>query len=238
MSTTQALTSADLSDRGDFDYRPLNAGAIVSVVLGLLSSLIFFAGRDSLESALWITPIPLIAIAVGWRAIKKIRDNPDHMSGAVPAKAGIALGAAFLAGGMAFAGYVHATEVPSGYTRTSFAELKPSDIELQGDHFVPPDVAALDGQKVFIKGYIRPDSTQYRENISEFLLVRDNNQCCFGDLSTVQYFDQMAVAMAGDLTVDYRQGLFRMGGTLHIQPQNAANGSGRPVFILEADHAE
>ena len=46
-----------------------------------------------------------------------------------------------------------------GYARTSFADFEPDEVELRGDHLVPPDVAALDGKKVFIKGYIRPDST-------------------------------------------------------------------------------
>jgi hypothetical protein len=73
--------------------------------------------------------------------------------------------------------------------------------------------------------------------VKEFLLVRDNNQCCFGDLSAVQYFDQMAVSLVGNRTVDYSTKVFRLGGTLHIRPENVA-GSGRPVYSLEADHAE
>ena len=43
------------------------------------------------------------------------------------------------------------------------------------------------------KGYIRPGSATSRTNIDNFLLVRDNNQCCFGDLSKVKYYDQMVV---------------------------------------------
>lgn len=238
MSTTEALSPVDLASRGEFEYRPVNASAIASLVLGALSALIFVAGRDSLESALWITPIPLAGVAAGWRSLKRIRDNPGLLGGAGPAKAGIALSVACLAGGMALAGYVHATEVPDGYARTSFVELKPTDVELQSKQFVPPDVAALDGKKVFIKGYIRPDSTKFSKNIREFLLVRDNNQCCFGDLSSVQYFDQMAVVLTGGRTVDYHPGLFRLGGKLHIRPQNVTNGTGLPVFVLEADHAE
>ena len=51
---------------------------------------------------------------------------------------------------------MRATEVPPGYVRTSFAEFKPDEVDLRGNHFIPPDVAALDGKKVFIKGYMRP----------------------------------------------------------------------------------
>ena len=44
------------------------------------------------------------------------------------------------------------------------------------------------------------------QHIKKFLLVRDNNQCCFGDLSQVKYFDQMAVNLTGPLTLDYSHG--------------------------------
>jgi hypothetical protein len=238
MATTDALTPAELTERAEFEYRPLNLAAVASIVFGLLSSLVFVAGRDTLESALMMTPLPLIGIALGVRAIVRIRANPDHASGFGAAAVGIGLSAAFLASGLAFASYVHATEVPTGYTRTSFADLKPDDVDLRGSHLVPPEIAALDGKKVFIKGYFRPDSSRYTRNVKQFLLVRDNNQCCFGDLSTVQFFDQMAVALVDDLTVDYKPGLYRMGGTLRVRPENAVNGSNLPVYILAADHAE
>jgi hypothetical protein len=236
--STATLTSVDVDDRGEFEYRPLYMGAIASVVMGLLSSLIFFAGRDSLESALLLAPLPLIGIALGLRALRRIRENPDRWTGQKLAKVGLALSAACLIGGIGFAGYVRATECPPGYEPTSFAELKPDEVDLRGDHFIPPDIAALDGKKVFIKGYIRPDSTNngLRRNISQFLLVRDNNQCCFGDMSTVKYFDQVAVKTNDRLTVDFSFGLRRIGGTLRILPQNLAGGA--PVFTLEADHAE
>jgi hypothetical protein len=101
---------------------------------------------------------------------------------------------------------------------------------------VPPAIAALDGKNVFIKGYIRPDSISVSKGIKEFLLVRDNNQCCFGDLSKVYYYDQIYVEMVGSRTVDYSQGVFRMGGILKIEPQNIGRGATATVFSLKADY--
>jgi hypothetical protein len=98
-------------------------------------------------------------------------------------------------------------------------------------------VAALDGKRVFIKGYIRPDSVKVTRGIDRFLLVRDNNQCCFGDLSTVKYYDQMLVTMAGSRRVDYSDGVFRMGGILKVEPENAVGRPLAPVFSLQADYA-
>jgi hypothetical protein len=240
MSTVEALSSAELEERGDFDYRPLSIGAVAAAVFGVLSLLVFVAGRDSLESALLLCPIPLVGILIGWRSLVRMRANPGQFTGGRAAAVGVGLSSACLVGGLAYAWYVHATEVPPGYLRTSFAELRPDEIELRSDQAVPADVTALDGQNVFIKGYIRPDSIPggYSRNITQFLLVRDNNQCCFGDLSAVKYYDQIAVKLAQGRTVDYRAGLFRMGGKLLVHADNATNGAGLPVFILHADHAE
>ena len=241
MSTAEALSAKHSAIRGEeFEYRPMNTGAIASLVFGLLSFLIFFAGRDGFQNSLLLTPLPLIGIALGIRAMSAMRANPDQFTGGGMAKVGTALSAFCLIAGLSFSGYVYATEVPPGYARTSFFDLQPDDIDLRAGNAIPPDIAALDGKKVFIKGYIRPDSTNngYRQNISQFLLVRDSNNCCFGDLSTVKYFDQMLVKMEGKERVDYSGGLFRMGGVLRVFPQHAGDGAPGPAFVLEADYAK
>jgi hypothetical protein len=237
MSTTQVLSSsARALDAEDFEYRPFSTGAIASAVLGVLSLLIFAAGRDSFIGCLLLSPIPLLGLAVGWRALASMRANPNQYSGGWLARTGLALSAFSLIGGIAFSGYVYATEVPDGYVRTSFFELAPDEAEQRGDVLIPADIVALNGKKVFIKGYIRPDSTPYRKNIAEFLLVRDYYQCCFGDRSSVKYFDQIKVKMTGDKVVNYHNGVFRMGGTLQIQPENI--GTTEPTFVLAADYAQ
>ena len=231
---SSASTTFD-SHADDAPYRAVNAGAIASVVLGLLSTLVFVAGRDDLLSCLMMCPIPILGLIVGVKAWLRIRSQRDQWSGERFALIGSAVSAACLVGGVAFASYVHATEVPPGYARTSFLDLKPDEVEQRSNVMIPADVAALDGKKVFIKGYLRPDSTPYRQNIRRFLLVRDNQQCCFGDISTVKPFDQIAVAMTGEQTVDYSAGVLRMAGTFHMDPRAVERG--QPVFSLEADYA-
>jgi hypothetical protein len=202
----------------------------------LLSVLTLLAARDGIENVLLLSPLPLAGLALGVISLRRIRAYPDQVSGRGAAVAGVGLSTAFLAGSLAYAAYVRATEVPPGYTPTSFADFKPDEVELRGNHVVPPDVAALNGEKVFIQGYFRPDSAPYTENVKEFLLVRDNNQCCFGDLSSVQFFDQIAIGLVGGKTVDFTQRLLRLGGKLHIKPENV--GSKLPVYILEADYVQ
>jgi hypothetical protein len=74
--------------------------------------------------------------------------------------------------------------------------------------------------------------------IARFLLVRDNAQCCYGDLSSVKYFDQMLVVMNSSDRLSYHGGVFRMGGTLRLYPENAHDTSRGPTYMLEADYAE
>jgi hypothetical protein len=143
-----------------------------------------------------------------------------------------------LVAGVGYGSYVYATEVPDGYARISFGTMKPDELEERNGNIVPTEVSSLEGKNVFIKGYIRPDSVTVPRGIDEFLLVRDNNQCCFGDMSKIKYYDQIMVKMTGDHRVDFSRGVFAIGGKLHIEPRYALPGSPRTVFSLTADYAK
>ena len=235
------MAGSDLGD--DFEYRPLSTGAIASAVFGVLSSLVFVTASSSLSSSLWLAPIPVVGLVAGWLSLQKIRSMPDQLSGRAAALIGILLSALGLFGGLGFASYVHATEVPEGYIRTSFYEFRPDQVEMRGGKLVPPDVLELDQKQVFIKGFMRPNTgkskvgTPVRNHVSQFLLVRDNNQCCFGDISDVKYYDRVRVQLTGSKTTNESGGMFRMGGKLRILPQNVHR-KGHDVFILEADYVK
>ncbi len=237
MST--ATLEMDRVDSADetLQYRALHTGAILGLALGVLSVFMVVAAANSLESCLLVAPIPVLGMAISLRSLAKIRREPELYTGHQLATLGLVLSLVFLIGGVSYGGYVYLTEVPEGYMRISFNTMKPDEIQERGGVKVPPEITALDGKKVFIKGYIRPDSITVSRGIDRFLLVRDNNQCCFGDISTIKYYDQIDVDMVGSRRVDYDQGVFRIGGVLHVHPENLAHGPTKPVFSLEADHA-
>jgi hypothetical protein len=237
MSTaTLKYEAADLAD-DTLQYRALHIGAIIGLSLGMLSVFMVITAASSFEGCLLVAPLPILGIVVSLWSLSRIRRDPEYYTGRPIARLGLLLSLGFLVGGVGYGGYVFATEVPEGYTRISFAGMKPDELEQRSGVIVPPEIAALDEKRVFIKGYIRPDSISISRGIKNFLLVRDNNQCCFGDLSKISYYDQMYVDMAGSGTVDYSQGVFRMGGILKIEPQNARRIAGAPVFSLKADYA-
>ena len=236
MSTATLDNEPVTGDEEAIEYRALHTGALIALVLGLLSVFVAITAASNFEACLLVAPIPAIGIIVALWSLGKIRRFPEQFTGTALARAGLVLSLVFLFGGVGYGGYVYMTEVPDGYTRLSFNTMKPDEIQERGGIAVPPDVAALEGKKIFIKGYIRPDSITVPRGIDRFLLVRDNNQCCFGDLSKIKYFDQIAVALTGNKRVDYSQGVFRIGGTLHIEPP--PSGSGPPTFALVGDYAK
>ncbi len=226
------------SEEEELHYRALHTGALIGLVLGALSVFVAITAANSLAGCLLTAPIPLVGIIISLRALATIRRHPEQYTGRALAKLGLVLSLVFLIGGVSYGGYVYTTEVPDGYTRISFNTMKPDELQERSGITVPPEITKLEGQKIFIKGYIRPDSVTVPRGIHQFLLVRDNNTCCFGDLSKIKYHDQILVAMIGDRGVDYSQGVIRIGGTLHIEPQYAWQGAPRPVFSLKADYAD
>ena len=222
-----------------FEYRAVHVAAVLGLLIGVLSSVISFTAGAGIESTLLLAPIPLLGLFVSLYALRAINAAPEVYAGDRLAAAGALLSGMFMLYGVGYGSYVHATEVPDGYTRTSFTSMKPSPDDVVNRKLIPTEVEQLirDGEKVFIKGYIRPDSTPYKQNISKFLLVRDNQECCFGDMNKVKYFDQVQVLLASGLTTDFSRGLFRVGGVMKIQPGNPQLGT--PLtYTLDADYVK
>ena len=59
----------------------------------------------------------------------------------------------------------------------------------------------LDGRKVKLRGYILPSTLFKETDISEFVLVRDNQECCFGPGAAL--FDCVMIEMVGEATTDF-----------------------------------
>jgi hypothetical protein len=60
-------------------------------------------------------------------------------------------------------------------------------------------VKRLFGERIRIRGYIYP--TPRKRGLKQFVLVRDNLECCFGPGAAL--FDCILVTMAGDATAEY-----------------------------------
>ena len=242
MSSTLAepvVAPSGVSDDAELEYRSVHTLSVLGLLLGLCSAVTLFTSGTSFESTLMMAPIPLAGLVISLAALRSIAAAPELYTGKPLAQAGALLSMLFLVTGVGYGGYVYATEVPEGYARLSFVDMKPSEADLVDRKLIPDDVQEVlqSGDKIFIKGYIRPDSIKFKQNLNRFLLVRDNQECCFGDASKVKYFDQVQIRLKTGLTTDFSRGVFRLGGVLKEGPPNREIGA--PItYLLDADYVD
>lgn len=204
-------------------YRALNTLAVVSCVAGLLSALAFLD---------WLLAvIPMLGIATGVLALRKIRAFPNEYTGEHFALAGTLLSSLFLVGGWARLAYVYQTEVPEGHQRISYDDLQPQPDDTD---IVPTQARQLDGQKVFIKGYVYQPTGGQTRGLRQFILVRDRGQCCFGGNPKIT--DMILVRLTGGLEAEFNMQPRKLAGTFRVQPAQGMHGLGDVLYELEADY--
>ena len=109
------------------------------------------------------------------------------------------------------------------------------------DKMLDKDVKSLDGIKVKLSGYILP-STLFREtNIDQFVLVRDNQECCFGPGAAL--FDCVIIEMNPGKTTDFVTRPVTVHGKLKIDTKKYKYPGGKgprgathmAIFRIEGD---
>lgn len=94
------------------------------------------------------------------------------------------------------------------------------------------EIRALDGKVVKLRGFILP-STLFREtDIAEFVLVRDNQECCFGPGAAL--FDCVVVNLVGDTRTDFTTRPVTVTGTFKLKEYKYPDDSGHfAIFNLQ-----
>ena len=62
-------------------------------------------------------------------------------------------------------------------------------------------IEALDNKTLTLRGFILPASVMQLQNIKKFVLVRDNQECCFGPGAAI--YDCVIVEMKGDARAEF-----------------------------------
>ncbi|MBT5019168.1 MAG: hypothetical protein HON04_10520 [Planctomicrobium sp.] len=210
-------------DADTFSYRTVPVIAVVGLVISLLSAMSIF---------IWIAlPLCAIGLIVSTLSFFVIRRNRDIYSGTMVALSGMLLSASFLISGVSYQVYTYQTEVPEGYERISFVnDISDKGIITQnGYQTIHPDIAKLDGKKIFLKGYIY--QTGKLRDLESFLLVKDNQSCCFG--ATPAIIDRMGVVMDPDKAIDYKAGKVGVAGTFRLNKE-FTNDELEPLFMLDS----
>jgi hypothetical protein len=207
------------------NYRVLSMRAVAAIVLGILAlpALYFEA----------MLPIALVGVLVGLLAIRAIKASKSELTGMLLAQLGTCLAAVALVAGTARWTYVYQHEVPEGPARISFVQLQPDP--KHPELFVSPMSLDLDGQKVFIKGYVYPGDK--RKDLRQFILVPDKGTCCFG--GNPKLTDMIEVTLEEPLRVNYSFRKRGLAGTLRVdKTPKPVNGLGGVCYRLEADYVK
>lgn len=230
MSLVEPLQPAGLTPGDDADfarYKTMNGVAVASLVLGLASAL-------ALTDFWPMKVIPVAGAIAGAIALRQIRRYPDEYLGARLAVGGLALSIVLLCGGVALAVYDYSTEIREGYTRIGYNMLQPD--KPVGDGMlaeIPAGAKALDGKKVFIKGYAYSPDNGQGIGVKEFMLVRDKGDCCFGGNPKIT--DMIFVRLKPGITLTWSMRLQKLHGTFRVQPSQAADGLGECIYHLDAE---
>lgn len=208
---------------GEFDYKPVPLLAPVSFFFAMTSGLALYT-----EIAL---PLCVFAFVLAWFARRTIKRAEGELGGGRLTGVALVASLLFFIGGIGTFAYAYSTEVPPGYLRVNF----PRDISAKqfvyrnGVRELHPDVAPLDGKKIYIKGWMY--NTRSQVGLDHFILLKDNGKCCFG--GNPKPYDMIEVRMKPGLRVDRLDGMVAVAGVLHCRPQAAG-----AVYRMEATLVE
>ncbi len=204
----ESRPSAPSPARDIEDYRAVCSSSVTSAVIAIVGL-----------SSFWLSGFLLISfvgLLLGVHALVTVRRRSDELTGSELATFAIVICATtlFAAGGLHT--YVYMTEVPDDCQRISYRHLQPEPT--QSGNQIPKSARALDGKKVFIKGFMMPSNRQ--SGIRAFLLCRDDDTCCFGGDPKIH--DRILVMLEDDQTIDFTAQQIKIAGEFRIPPSALA----------------
>lgn len=129
-----------------------------------------------------------------------------------------------------------APQASGGLSDVTFEDLK---FEMEKtDPFkremLTPAVEDLVGKRIRIRGYIRP--TPFQTGITNFVLVRDNLECCFGPGAWL--YDCVLVEMVPGQSTSYTIRPVAVEGIFDVQEFLGPDGKHLAIYHLTADKVE
>ncbi len=169
-----ALTESAFSET--ITYRTVSRSALIALILSVVSLLAFMVS--------WMLVLPVVSLVLGLTALSTIRRYPEEYTGGGVALTAVVVSASTFLLASTLHAVEYATEVPEGYSRISFSELQPdlkdpASLTRNLDAILPKRAADLNGQPIFIKGYMHPGVATMGK-VDHFILVPDMGTCCFG----------------------------------------------------------
>ena len=202
-------------------YKTLSRGAVVSICLGGLGLFGFLFAPGAVFS--------IMGVFAAFYSMYAIRKYPAELTGTKVAKFGMALSLGMFLTTSTMHTYIYLTEVPPDHTRLTFGDIKaPKHLKYKA----PDKALELDGKKVFIKGYTFPG--KQKKNLSQFLLVGDFGQCCFGGDPEPSHL--VRVSIKNGRKIDDSTKLRKLSGTFRVLEGLHQNSEGKGyLYEIDAD---
>lgn len=211
------------SENQPFEYRPVPVLAVIAMVLGVLSVMAFFGITGMFVAG--------FGIVISGISLLKIVRSDGALGGKRLAVLGLACSVLFLGTGMAYQRHLYVNEVPNGFERINFTHdisKKQPLLVVDQQRRVNPEIEALVGKKIFLKGFMYP--TNQLEGIESFLLVKDSKACCFGGEPALT--DMIGVVMQEGKTVDYSQSRVSVAGEFELNT-SFTGGKNEPLYLMK-----
>ncbi|HEY2881159.1 MAG TPA: DUF3299 domain-containing protein [Pirellulales bacterium] len=99
---------------------------------------------------------------------------------------------------------------------------------------ITPAIEKLTNKKIRVRGYIYPSFQQ--TGITDFVLVRDNLQCCFGPSAAL--YDCIVVKMDAGKTIDFTTRPIAVEGVFSIDVLKGADDRALAIYHLQAQQVQ
>ncbi len=222
--TTFAAAAEKLAEGGDGSYQSICKPALMTFLVAIFS-------LGALMSASLII-LPVIGLVLFFFALRSFQRYPQELVGRKLMLVGGLLNLVLLGSSAAWHTYCYNTEVPPNYERILFSFLRP---EANSKTAYSQKAVELDGNRVFIKGYVLPSDRQ--KNLKDFILVGDFGDCCFGGSPKITHI--IAVSFQNEDRIDYSWRKRHIGGIFRLNKntkRTSQKEAPRALYSIEADY--
>lgn len=200
-------------------YRALCPMAVVGFVFGALSLVAILHWT--------LVLVPLLGIALSWRAIRRIQETPTELTGLGVARLGLGLAIGLGAIACGWLIFVRTSEKPYGYEWITYDTLQPDPGN--PSEVIPQTALDMQDKRVYVKGFMQ--ARRQQTGIKEFILCPTVGDCPFC-IQNPKITEKMRIVLQGDLETSYTTHQIGVGGRFQVDPQDP---SGIP-YTLEADY--
>jgi hypothetical protein len=175
-----------------------------------------------------LVAVPVIGLVLAGVALRDVTHRSEAVTGLGLARGAMAGSAVVLAAAVASHAITYVNELPEGFERVHYGLLQP----LPGDPptAIPETATDLDGKDILLKGYMYPGARQ--RGITEFVLCRDQGDCCFG--GDPKLTDRVLVPIADpDKALEYTQRLVKIAGRFRVEPAGAPELGGGVIYHID-----